>query len=64
MHGSVKWHHCVCCEKPDCSASVIFAGSIYELLVYGILVSVTELIFLFGIIGDVLITAPCIFLQI
>ena len=61
MHGSVKLHHCVCCAKWDCSVSVIFAGSIYELLVYDILVSVTEIILICVIIGDVLITAPCIF---
>jgi hypothetical protein len=61
MHGSVKLHYCVCCAKRDWSASVIFAGSIYELLVYDILVSVIEIIFYFVIIGDVLITAPCIF---
>jgi hypothetical protein len=57
----VKLHQCVCCAKRNCIASVIFAGSIYGLLVYDILISVIEIIFYFVIIGDVLITAPCIF---
>jgi hypothetical protein len=61
VHGSLKLHHCVCCAKRNCSASVIFAGSIYGLLVYDILISVREIIFCFVIIGDVLITGPLFF---
>jgi hypothetical protein len=64
MPGSVKFHEHVGCAKRDCSASVIFAGSIYELLVYDILVSIIEIIFYFVIMGDVFNHSTLYFLQI